>query len=173
MRDIRDVGSRQIFWEMSCIRELEWEIQNYAHVSKVMVTISHVGGSFNIFKYAPGMSEESALIIVSHISMDNIENHEREINYAVAQNYLKREKKTISRTTKYFLQSSNRIGYVFPIKYDILINLRAKLFRGSIKYIFIFYVIPPHRYDTYIVNSMAAGVLATKGARTSAAMILT
>ena len=66
--------------------------------------------------------------------------------------------------------------------------LRAKFFRGNIKDIFTFYVIPPHWYDTcgwnpssnktrtypfYIVNIMAAGVLATQGARTSTAMILT
>ena len=66
--------------------------------------------------------------------------------------------------------------------------LRANFFRGNLKHIFIFYVIPPHLYDTggwnlsstktrtcpfYIVNIMAAGVLATQGARTSAAMILT
>ena len=60
----------------------------------------------------------------------------------------------------------------------IYINpLRAKFFR------FTFYVIPPHWYDTggwnpssnktkiypfYIVNIIVAGVLATKGARTSA-----
>ena len=66
--------------------------------------------------------------------------------------------------------------------------LRAKFFRGNIKHIFTFYVIPPHGYDTggwnpssnktstypfYIVNIMAAGVLATQGTRTSAAMLLT
>ena len=66
--------------------------------------------------------------------------------------------------------------------------LRAKFFRGNIKHIFTFYVIPPHWYDTggwnpssnktrtylfYIGSIMAAGVLATQGARTSAAMILT
>ena len=65
--------------------------------------------------------------------------------------------------------------------------LRAKFFRGNIKHIFTFHVIPLHWYDTgdwnpspnktttcqfYIVNIMAAGVLATQGARTSAAMIL-
>ena len=80
------------------------------------------------------------------------------------------------------------------ITYDSVINvqrvnpLRAKFFRGYIKHIFTFYVIPPHWYDTggwntssnktrtcpfYIVNIMAAGVLATQGARTSAVMILT
>ena len=66
--------------------------------------------------------------------------------------------------------------------------LRTKFFRGNINHIFTFYVIPSHWYDTvggipssnktrtypfYIVNIMAAGVLATQGARTSAAMILT
>ena len=71
---------------------------------------------------------------------------------------------------------------------DSVNHLRAKLFRGNIKHIFTFYVIPPHWYDTggwnpsshktrtnpfYIVNIMATGVLATQGARTSAAMMLT
>ena len=66
--------------------------------------------------------------------------------------------------------------------------LHAKFFRGNIKHIFTFYVIPPHWYDTggwnpssskkrthpfHIVNIMAVGVLETQGARTSAAMILT
>ena len=66
--------------------------------------------------------------------------------------------------------------------------LCAKLFRGNIKHIFTFHVIPLHWYDSggwnpssnktrtypfYIVNIMAAGVLATQGARTSVAMILT
>ena len=60
-------------------------------------------------------------------------------------------------------------------------SLRAKLFRGNIKHIFTFHVIPLHWYDTgdwnpssnktrtypfYIVNIIAAGVLATQGART-------
>ena len=55
-------------------------------------------------------------------------------------------------------------------------RLRAKCFRGNIKHIFTFYVIPPHWYDTgtsnpfsskqrayifYIVNIMAVDVLAT------------
>ena len=66
--------------------------------------------------------------------------------------------------------------------------LRAKFFRGNIKHIFTFYDIPTHWYDTggwnpssnktrtypfYIINIMTVGVLATQGARTSAAMILT
>ena len=66
--------------------------------------------------------------------------------------------------------------------------LCAKCFRGNIKHIFTFHIIPPYWYDTggwnpsshktrtypfYIVNIMAAGVLVTQGARTSAAMILT
>ena len=66
--------------------------------------------------------------------------------------------------------------------------LRAIFFRGNIKHIFIFHVIRLHWYGTgrwnspssktrtcllYIINIMAAGVLATQGARTSAAMILT
>ena len=106
--------------------------------------------------------------------MDNIENHEREINYAVAQKYPKREKKTrYPEQQNIFYRVVIESDMFFPIKYDILIDLCAKLFRGNIKHIFIFYAIPPHRYDTYIVNIMAAGVLATKGARTSAAMILT
>ena len=61
----------------------------------------------------------------------------------------------------------------------ILNPLCAKFFRGNIKHIFTFYVIPPHWYDTggwnpssnktrtypfYIINVMAAGVLATQGA---------
>ena len=65
--------------------------------------------------------------------------------------------------------------------------LRAKFFRGN-KNIFAFYVIPPHWYGTgswnpsssktrtylfYVVNIMAADVLATKGARASTTMILT
>ena len=60
-------------------------------------------------------------------------------------------------------------------------SLRAKLFRGNIKHIFTFHVIPLHWYDTgdwnhssnktrtypfYVVNIIAAGVLATQGART-------
>ena len=74
------------------------------------------------------------------------------------------------------------------ISYQNLNPLRAKFFRGNIKHIFIFHVTPLHWYDTggwdpssnkprtypfYIVNIMAAGVLATQGARASAAMILT
>ena len=67
--------------------------------------------------------------------------------------------------------------------------LRARFFRGKIKHIFTFHVIPPHWFDTggwnpfsnktrtypafFIVNIMAAGVLAMQGARASAAMILT
>ena len=66
--------------------------------------------------------------------------------------------------------------------------LHAKFVRGNIKHIFTFHVIPLHWYDTdgvnlssnkprtysfYIINIMAPGVLATQGARTSAAMILT
>ena len=73
-----------------------------------------------------------------------------------------------------------------PIKNpdDCIFNpLRANFFRGNIKHIFTFYVIPPHWCDTggwkpssnktrtYLF--MAAGVLATQGARTSAARILT
>ena len=73
--------------------------------------------------------------------------------------------------------------------YGTIINpLRAKFFRWNIRHIFTFHVIPLHWYDTggwnpssnktmtypfYRVNIMAAGVLATQGARTSAAMILT
>ena len=67
-------------------------------------------------------------------------------------------------------------------------NLRAKFFRGNIKHVFTFYVIPPHwhakdnwnpspyktrTYLFYIVNIMVADVLATQGARASATMILT
>ena len=66
--------------------------------------------------------------------------------------------------------------------------LRAKFLRENIKHIFTFHVIPLHWYDTggwnpssnktrtypfYIVNIMAAGVLATQGAGASGAMILT
>ena len=66
--------------------------------------------------------------------------------------------------------------------------LRAKFFRGNIKYIFTFHVIPPRWYDTSglnpssnttrtypfcIVNVMAADVLTTQEARTSTAMLLT
>ena len=66
--------------------------------------------------------------------------------------------------------------------------LHAKFFRGNIKHVFTCHVIPLHWFDTggwnpssnktrtypfYIVNIMAAAVLATQGARTSAAMILT
>ena len=66
--------------------------------------------------------------------------------------------------------------------------LHAKSFRGNIKHIFSFHVIPLLWYDTggwnpssnktmtypfYIVNIIAPGGLATQGARTSAAMILT
>ena len=69
--------------------------------------------------------------------------------------------------------------FVFII---ILNPLRAKFFRGNIKHIFIFHVTPLHWYDTggwdpssnkprtypfYIVNIMAAGVLATQGAISS------
>ena len=69
-----------------------------------------------------------------------------------------------------------------------VLTLYALNFSGNIKHIFTFYVIPPHWYDTggwntssnktrtcplYIVNIMAAGVLGTQGARTSAVMILT
>ena len=65
--------------------------------------------------------------------------------------------------------------------------LHAKYFRGSMKHIFTFHVILPHWYDTggwntssnktrtypfYIANIMAASVLATQGARASAAMKL-
>ena len=65
--------------------------------------------------------------------------------------------------------------------------LHAKMFRGNI-HIFTFYVISRHWYDAgswnpfssktrtnlfYIVNIMAADVLATQGARASATMILT
>ena len=67
--------------------------------------------------------------------------------------------------------------------------LRAKFFRGNIhKHIFTFHVFHPHWYDTggcnlfssktrtylfYIVNIMAADVLATQGARASSTMVLT
>ena len=75
---------------------------------------------------------------------------------------------------------------LFQTKY--INSLHAKFFRGNINHIFTFHVIPPHWYDTggwnpssnktrtypfYIVNIMAAGVLATQGARTLAAMIMT
>ena len=65
--------------------------------------------------------------------------------------------------------------------------LHAKFFRGNIKHIFKFHVTPLLWYDTgswnlslnktrtypfYLVNIMAARVLATQGARTSAGMIL-
>ena len=88
----------------------------------------------------------------------------------------------------------NQIWQFPGLCYQVLISkgdvnaLCAKFFRGNIKHIFAFYVIPPHWYDTgdwnppsnktrtypfYIVNIMTAGVLATQRARTSAAMILT
>ena len=66
--------------------------------------------------------------------------------------------------------------------------LRAKYFRGYIKYIFPSYIITQYWHDTgnwnppssktktylcYIVNIMGADVLATQGARASAPMILT
>ena len=66
--------------------------------------------------------------------------------------------------------------------------LCAKFFTGNIKHIFTFHVIPLHWYNTgcwnpsshktrtypfYIVNIVAAGVLATEGARTLAAIIST
>ena len=69
-------------------------------------------------------------------------------------------------------------------KYD---KLFAKFSEGTKTYIY-FYVISPHWYDTgswipssgkartylyYIVNIMAADVLATQGARASTTMILT
>ena len=77
------------------------------------------------------------------------------------------------------LQLTGRSGNVNP--------LHAKFFRGN-RNIFTFYVIPPNWYHTgswnpsstktrayllYIVNIMAADVLATQGARASATMILT
>ena len=80
-------------------------------------------------------------------------------------------------TEHYFWQWKDACKFLNP--------LRAKFFRGNIKHIFPFYVIPPHWYDTggwnpssnktrtysfYIVSIMAAGVLATQGARTSAAI---
>ena len=86
------------------------------------------------------------------------------------------------RESQRLFQESN-IGFIM-----ILNPVCAKFFRGNIKHICTFYVIPPHWYDTggwnpssnktrtylfYIINIMAAGVLATQGARTSAAMILT
>ena len=66
--------------------------------------------------------------------------------------------------------------------------LHAKFLQREQKHIFTFYVIPPRWHDTgswnpslsktrtyqfYIVSIMAADVLATKGARASATMILT
>ena len=70
--------------------------------------------------------------------------------------------------------------------------LRTQFFWGNKKHTFTFYVIPPHWYNTgyntggwnpssnktrtypfYRVNIVVAGVLATQGARPSAAMLLT
>ena len=89
--------------------------------------------------------------------------------------------------------SSYDIDQVCPEQFglsNILVDinpLRDNFFRGNIKHISIFYVIPPHWYDAggwntssnktmtclfYIVKIMAAAVLATQGARTSAVMIL-
>ena len=80
---------------------------------------------------------------------------------------------------------------IMEIKHQVNLTLNplhAKFFRGHIKHIFTFHVIPLHWFNTggwnpssnktrtypfYIANIMAAGVLATQGARTSAAMILT
>ena len=81
------------------------------------------------------------------------------------------------------LSESNPINLCHPCN-----SLCAKFFREKIN-IFTFYAISPHWYDTgcwntssnmktrtcpfYIVNIMAAGVLATQGAWTSAVIILT
>ena len=90
-----------------------------------------------------------------------------------------------SRQDLYSLKRHRLTGWWIPI---IKLTLRAKFFRWNIKYIFTFYAIPPHWYSTggwnpssnktrtypfYIVNIMAAVVLATQGTRTLAAMILT
>ena len=76
----------------------------------------------------------------------------------------------------------------FGAKYHYCNPLRAKFCWWNIKHIFTFYVIRPHWYDSgdwnpssnktraypfYIVNIIAADVLAPCVARTSAAMILT
>ena len=83
----------------------------------------------------------------------------------------------------YMTWISNHIHSILldVITYPCLNPLHAKLFRGNLKHIFTFFVIPPHWYDTggwnpssnktrtypfYKVNIMAAGVLATQGART-------
>ena len=87
-------------------------------------------------------------------------------------------------------QFYNHICWKHPTGVWITIknHFKPKFFRGNIKHIFTFHIIPLHWYHTggwnpssnktrtypfFIVNIMAAGVLATQGARTSAAMILT
>ena len=86
------------------------------------------------------------------------------------------------------LETNNAWPWADTILTAMLTPYELNFFRGNIKHIFTFYVIPPHWYDTgtsnpsssmrrtyivYIVSIMAVDVLATKGARTSAATILT
>ena len=60
-------------------------------------------------------------------------------------------------------------------QYSMDVTLPAYMlnFQWEQKHTFIFYVIPPMTYLFYIVNTMAADVLAMQGARASATMILT
>ena len=77
---------------------------------------------------------------------------------------------------------------IFLKAYAVINSLCPICFRENIKHVFTSHVIPLHWYDTggwnpslnktrthpfYLVNIMAAGVLATQGARASAIMILT
>ena len=78
---------------------------------------------------------------------------------------------------------------VFGLVLDLKLNsLSAKFFRGNIKHVFTINFITPHWYNTgtqnpsssktgtyifYMINIMAADVLAMQGARASATMILT
>ena len=87
--------------------------------------------------------------------------------------------------TEYF--RGKLIGH-FPPRGPKINYFLAKFFRGNKNIYLNFYVIPPHWHDTgswnpslsktriyllYIVNIMAADVLATKGSSASATMILT